>query len=156
MGNKAELQLTKELVLDFIAKHKLMVVSTNGDFPWIASVYYTFDKDLNFYFLSSPKTLHAKQILKNQKVAAAIVDTDQDINAQKRGLQLFGIAQQISGLAKVKHALDLWKLNLGVIDSKLTYKVVKGSMFKITPKRIKLFDQELFKVEDGNEPVLEL
>jgi len=43
-----------------------------------------------------------------------------------------------------------------VVDPTLTHKVATGKMFKIMPKKIKLFDQELFKVEDGMEPVLEL
>lgn len=148
--------LTKDLVLKFLAENKLMAVATYGDFPWIATVYYTFDKNLNLYFLSNPATLHAQQILKNPKVAVSIANSSQDINKPKRGLQLSGIAQQISGLEKIKYALDLWKTNLKVVNPKLTYKAVTGRMFKITPKRIKLFDQELFKVEDGKEPVLEL
>ena len=148
--------LTKELVLHFLADHKLMAVATYGDFPWIASVYYSFDRDLNLYFLSDPETLHAKQILQNSKVAVSIADSQQHINSPKRGLQLSGVSQQVSGLAKVSHALQLWKSNLGVINPKMTYQVVKGKMFRIVPKRIKLFDQELFHVEDGKEPVLEL
>ncbi|MBI4089175.1 MAG: pyridoxamine 5'-phosphate oxidase family protein [Candidatus Levybacteria bacterium] len=132
-----------------------MVVGANGDFPWIATVYYTFDQDLNLYFLSSPDTLHVKQILQNPKVAIVIADSNQDINKSKSGLQLSGIAQQISGLSKIKYALKLWKTNLGVVNPKLTDQAVKGSMFKITPKRIKLFDQKIFPVADGKEPVLE-
>lgn len=49
--------LTRKLVLDFLAKHKLMVVATYAKFPWIATVYYAFDNDLNIYFLSSPRLL---------------------------------------------------------------------------------------------------
>ena len=149
------LVLTKDHIKNFLGKNKLMSVATYGDFPWIATVYYTFDNDLNIYFLSDPSTLHAKQIIKNPKVAVSIADSSQDINKPKRGLQVSGIAEQISGIEKVKYALQLWKTNLGVVDPGLTYKAVIGSMFRITPKRIKLFDQELFKVEDGKEPVLE-
>lgn len=133
-----------------------MSVATYGDFPWIATVYYTFDEDLNIYFLSAPRTLHVKQILKNPQVAVSVADSGQDINKPKRGLQLSGTAEQISGIEKVKYALQLWKTNLGVVDPSLTYKAAVGSMFKIIPKKIKLFDQELFKIKDGEEPVLNL
>lgn len=148
--------LTKELILEFLSQQKLMSVATYGDFPWIASVYYTFDKDLNIYFLSDPSTLHAKHILQNPHVAVSIADSHQGISSKKRGLQISGEAHQISGTAKIKHVLQLWKSALGVVDPSLTLKVATGKMFKITPKRIKLFDQELFEVEDGREPVLEL
>lgn len=148
--------LTKDQVKDFLGKHKLMSIATYGDYPWIATVYYTFDEDLNIYFLSAPRTLHVRQILKNSKVAVSVADSNQDINKPKRGLQVSGIAKQISGTEKVKYALRLWKANLGVVGPELTYKAVIGSMFKITPKRIKLFDQELFKTKDGEEPTLVL
>ncbi len=150
------MELTKQHVREFLGKNNFMTVATYGDIPWIASVYYTFDKDLNIYFLSSETTLHCQQIAKNPKVAVAIADSHQNINKPKRGLQMYGVASQISGISKVKFALQLWKSNLGVVDPKLTYKAVMKSMYKITPKRIKLFDQELFKVKDGEEPVLEL
>jgi uncharacterized protein YhbP (UPF0306 family) len=77
--------LTKEMVLAFLKEHKLMTVASFDNFPWIATVYYTFDKDLNIFFLSDPSTLHAKQIIQNPKVAAAISDSHQDINKPKRG-----------------------------------------------------------------------
>lgn len=156
MKKPSEPKLTQELVLAFLAEYNLMSIATNGDFPWIASVYYTFDQDLTLYFLSDPSTLHAQQILKNPLVAVAIAESHQEINKPKRGLQMSGIATQISGIHKVQHALRLWKTNLGVVDPKLTAKVVTGSLFKVTPKRIKLFDQQLFQVDDGQEPVLEL
>lgn len=153
--------LTKKHVLDFIKNQKLMAVATYGDHPWIASVYYTFDNDLNLFFLSSPTTLHCKMISQNNKVAVSIADSTQDIKALKRGLQIYGVATQISGSAKIKHTLDLWKRSLKVVNNELTYAnmvkhVIKGRMYKITPKKIKLFDQALFKVEDGEEPILSI
>lgn len=148
--------LTRQIVIDFLSKNKLMAVATYGNHPWIATVYYTFDSKLNIYFLSGPTTLHAKDIIKNPKVAVAIADSHQNISKPKKGLQLYGIAEQISGIEKVKYALKLWETNLGVVNPPLTYKKATGKMFKIVPKRIKLFDQDLFKVEDGKEPILEL
>lgn len=153
------MKLTKQQVLDFLSKHKLMAVATYGDFPWIASVYYSFDQDLNIYFLSSPDTLHCKQIEKNNRVAVTIADSRQEVSKLKSGLQLSGTAKRISDIAKMKHALSLWKSALGVKDPELTYenmagKIISGRMYMITPERIKLFDQKLFPVDDGKEPVL--
>lgn len=149
-------KLTKKQILNFLSSHRQMVVATSGDFPWIATVYYTFDDDLNLYFLSSPTTLHCKQIARNNKVAVAIAVSPQDINKPKRGLQISGIAEQLSEIDKVTQALKLWKQYLHVRDPKLTAKAVKNKMYKITPKRIKLFDQDLFQVPDGEEPIMEL
>lgn len=133
-----------------------MCVATSGSFPWIATVFYTFDDNLHLYFLSDPSTLHCKQIAQNNKVAVAIANSSQNINKPKRGLQIYGIAEQLSSVEKVTQALKMWKQYLHVRDPKLTYKAVKNSMYRIAPKRIKLFDQELFKADDGEEPVMEL
>lgn len=160
------MELTKQHVLDFLKTNKLMQVGTVGNagdiaYPWIANVYYSFDNNLNLYFLSSEKTLHTKQIKQNPKVSVAVTDSRQDINKSKKGLQISGIAEEVSGEQKIRHALSLWKEFLKVGDPDLTYenmqKGLTGKIYKITPKRIKLFDQELFKdVDDGEEPVLEL
>lgn len=137
-----------------------MVIATYGDHPWIATVYYSFDDDLHIYFLSSPNTLHAQQIAQNADVAVAIAG-DQLITSEKQGLQLYGIAEQITKAELVRHALRHWKDALFVKDPALSYenmmkKIVKGRMYKISPKKIKLFHEGLFDVEDGEEPVLEL
>jgi uncharacterized protein YhbP (UPF0306 family) len=156
-----KLELTKSQVLDFLKTGKLMSLATYGDFPWIASVYYSFDDNLNIYFLSSPATLHCRQIAKNPQVAVSIADSHQSVAVKKRGLQLWGKAGQISSAAKIKHALSLWKDFLEIKNADLSYenmlkRVVTGRMYKIVPRRIKLFDQDLFDVEDGAEPVMEL
>lgn len=156
------MQLTKKHITDYLEQHNLLQVATYGtEHPWIASVYYSFDTDLNLYFLSSPKTIHCKQIKENPKVAVAITNSNQSLTGKKKGLQLFGTAHQISDVAKIKHALDLWKQHLKVENKDLSYenmakKVITSKMYKITPKKIKFFNQELFDVPDGEEPILEL
>ena len=156
------MNLTKSIILTFLGKHKLMTIATGGkEHPWIACVYYTFDGDLNLYFLSSPETLHCKQIEANKHVAVSIADSRQKVTDKKKGLQIYGAVKQISGMNKVKHALRMWKQVIGVKDPELTYenmmkKVIKGRMYQVTPKRIKFFNQELFDVADGMEPVLEM
>ena len=157
----AQTVLTKKIVLDYLKNHKLMIIATYGAFPWIASVYYSYDDHLNLYFLSSPETLHVKHIVVNKKVAVAIVDSHQKVTDMKRGLQISGVANQISGANKIKHALRLWKDALNITNPKYTYegmmkKLIKGRMYMIKPLKIKLFDQELFKVEDGHEPMMSL
>jgi len=155
------IKLTKKLILDFLKKHKLMFVATQGTHPWIAALYYSFDRDLNLYFLSDPATLHCKHIEKNVNVAVAIADSTQHPRVLKKGLQIYGLAKQISDAKKIFHALSLWKKSIGYKGAEISYKnmmkkVIKGRMYKIMPKKIKFFNQELFKVEDGKEPILTL
>ncbi|KKP86195.1 MAG: hypothetical protein UR89_C0030G0008 [Candidatus Roizmanbacteria bacterium GW2011_GWA2_35_8] len=158
---KKKLVLTKKDVLDFLADKKLMVIATYGDHPWIASVYYSYDRDLNLYFISTPSTIHGRQMEKNNRVAVAIVDSHQKPSDVKRGLQIYGIVEKISGINKINYALRLWKDFLNVQRPDISFEnmkkgLYKGRMYKITPKKIKLFDQDKFKVPDGEEPILEL
>lgn len=153
--------LTKKDVLDFLATKKLMVIATYGNHPWIASVYYSFDNDLNLYFISNPTTMHGQHIEKNNKVAAAIVDSNQKPSDVKKGLQIYGTVEKISGVNKIRHAIRLWKdfLNIQRPDISLENMkkgLYKGRMYKLTPKKIKLYNEEKFKVPDGKEPILEL
>ena len=155
------LVLTKKDVFDFLRLYKLMTLSTYGDHPWIASVFYCFDNDLNIYFISAPSTLHGRQMEKNKKVAAAIADSHQKPSDVKRGLQIFGTVEKISGVNKIRYAIRLWKDFLNVQRPDISLEnmkkgLYKGRMYRLTPKKIKLFDQEKFKVPDGEEPILEL
>lgn len=156
-----KLILIKKDVLDFLATKKLMVLATYGEHPWIASVFYSFDKDLNIYFISNPSTIHGKQMEKNKKVSAAIVDTNQKPSDVKKGLQIYGTVEKVSGINRVRHALHLWKDFLNVQRPDISFEnmkkgIYKGRVYKLIPKKIKLFDQEKFKVPDGEEPILEL
>ncbi|OGK24910.1 hypothetical protein A2954_00785 [Candidatus Roizmanbacteria bacterium RIFCSPLOWO2_01_FULL_37_12] len=136
-----------------------MVVATYGSHPWIATVYYTLDQDLNIYFLSDPNTIHCRQIAKNPKVAITIADSPQRPTSKKKGLQIFGLAKQISGMHKIIHALNLWRKTLGVTSEAYTYtgmmkKAIKGRMYKVVPKKIKFFNEELW--DEGKEPTIKL
>ncbi len=156
-----KLTLTKADVLKFISTKKLMILATYGDHPWIASVYYSYDRDLNLYFISMPSTIHGRHMEKNKKVAAAIVDSHQKPSDVKRGLQIYGTVERVSGINKINYAIRLWKDFLNVQRPDISFEnmkkgLYKGRMYKLTPKKIKLFDQEKFKVPDGEEPILEL
>lgn len=153
--------LTKKDVLDFLATEKLMILATYGDHPWIASVYYSYDQNLNLYLISTPSTMHGRQMEKNKDVAAAIVDSHQKPSDIKKGLQVYGTVEKISGVNKIRHAIRLWKDFLNIQRPDISFEnmkkgLYKGRMYKLTPKKIKLFDQEKFKVPDGEEPILEL
>lgn len=156
------MELTKQIVLDFLKTNKMMQVATFGkDHPWIANVYYVFDNDLNLYFLSGEKTLHCRQIAENEKVACAISDSHQGLHDKQIGLQMWGTAKKISDLEKLRFALGKWKEVLNEKDDELSAEnilnnVIKNRVYKISPKKIKIFSKQLFNVPTGEEPVLEL
>lgn len=137
-------------VFEYLRSNFQMAIATYGDYPWIATVYYSIDETLNLYFLSDPKTIHCSQIKKNPNVAIAIADSPQNPAQNKKGIQLYGFAEEISGMHKIKHALSLWKKTLGVTSDAYTYEgmmkqAITGRMYKVTPKKIKYMNPELWK-----------
>src|SRR3989344_7711127 len=155
MKNREALKYIK----DFLNNNFQMVIATNGKHAWIATVYYSTDKDLNIYFLSDPNTIHCRHIAKNPKIALSIADSPQKPASKKKGLQIYGLAEKISGMHKIVYALNLWRRTLGVTSNLYTYegmlkKAVKGRMYKVIPKKIKFFNEELW--DEGKEPILEV
>jgi uncharacterized protein YhbP (UPF0306 family) len=152
------MNLTKDIIFSFLSDlaPKLMTVATSGDHPWIATVYYGFDTDLNLYFISDETTVHAKHILENANVAVAIADTTQKPEDKKKGIQLYGKAFRIDDVHETEKARVCWVEHLGIPNESLPPSAVVGRMYKIKPSRVKYFNQELFDVEDGQEPILEL
>ncbi|HLD25021.1 MAG TPA: pyridoxamine 5'-phosphate oxidase family protein [Patescibacteria group bacterium] len=158
---KGRLVISKKDVLDFLAKGKLMALATYGTHPWIASVYYAYDKNLNIYFITSPMTLHGRQMTKNPLVSAAIADSHQNLSDLKRGLQVYGHVEQVSGIYNVRRAIKLWKNFLNAQRPDITAEnmekgIYKGRIWRLTPKKIKVFDQEKFKAIDGEAAILDL
>lgn len=148
-----------EHIKKYLSSHFQLVLATVGTHPWVSTLYYSIDADLNIYFLTSPKTIHGKQLAKNPKVAVAISDSPQTPASKKKGLQIYGLCKQISGARKVTHAITLWKQTLGVTSDIYSYegmlkKAISGRMYKITPKKIKFFNEELW--EEGKERLIEL
>ena len=144
-------------ITDFLHTQYQMVIATYGEHPWIATVYYSLDVNLSFYFLSDPETLHCKQIAINPNVALSIGDAPQDPSAKKKGIRIFGVAEIISGMYRIRHALDFWRKALGVTSDAYTYegmmkKLIKGRMYKVRPRKIKFFNEELW--EEGSEPTI--
>lgn len=133
-----------------------MALATYGDHPWTCWVFYVVDKDFNLYFVSSPDTQHAKDILKNSNVGCAITDTMQDPLGELKGVQIWGTVSQVTLKEKLQIFFEMWKSTINQNESKLTYKnyadkVIGSQVYKVAPKKIKWFNKEL----DDNEFVLE-
>src|SRR3990167_10572859 len=99
----------RQLIKDYLRKAKLMQLATsvNGQ-PWVCSVWFASDEDLNIYWFSSTTRRHSGEILKNKKVAAAIVlpHTPSD---PPRGLQLQGSAQMLTKKPDIDKAISVYK-----------------------------------------------
>jgi len=139
----------KSVLKKFLSTQSLMSLATSGKTPWIANVYYVADDKLNLYFISPPDALHSQHIAQNPRVACAVADSHQSPQVKKIGLQLWGTASEVKSLAKIKWMLAMYNKLYPSTTSKFNFKnfetrVMTSRVYRITPKRIKFFNQALY------------
>ncbi len=90
------------LVREIISACRYLVLSTtDGGQPWVAPLEYLCDDALNFYFLSTDDSRHARHLRANPQVAVAIFETTQpdytpELSASLRGVQISGTAARLA------------------------------------------------------------
>lgn len=146
-------------IFDYLQTQKLMSITSVGEHPWPAIVYFIANEDLELYFLSHPDDLHCQQIKNNPQVACAIYDSTQPNAAIKVGLQYYGEAEVVNVLEKVKWMIGLWnKIIAGEKGTKFNptdlLAAGKSRIYRIKPKKIKFFNQELFPEEGSKSMIL--
>jgi uncharacterized protein len=104
----------RQTALSFLGMHNVMTLATRGaEGVWAAAIYYVNDQ-FTFYFLSSPESRHARNLMENPIVAAAVQEDCarwRDI----KGVQLEGRASKIGGAEQVS-AISLYARKFPVID----------------------------------------
>ena len=82
-----------------------LTLSTSNGKSWASPVYYSYDKNYTFYFVSPKNSLHVKYLRKNSKVAFAIFDSHQKPRTGV-GLQIEGICSEVNR-NKLAHAISI-------------------------------------------------
>lgn len=120
----------------------MQLATSIDDQPWICSVWFTADESLNIYWFSSTSRRHSKEVIKNNKVAAAIV-LPQTPNDSPRGLQLQGTAELLTQEKDIDKAISIYA---GRIFAKEKIKEFMQDneephrFYKIKPTQFVLFD----------------
>lgn len=146
-----------EHISQFLHTHNQMVIATQGEHPWIATVYYAIDDHLHFYFISNPKTLHSTHISSNPHIALSVSDAPQLPSSKKKGVQIFGTAKLLEDEHEITSGLELWRKALNITSDAYTYEgmkknTIQGRLYTVIPKKIKYFNEELW--EEGDEKML--
>jgi len=133
----------KKLIEDYLKEVKLMQLATSANNqPWVCSVWFGFDEDLNIYWFSSTTRRHSKEVMKNPKVSAAIVypHTPKD---PPRGLQLEGTAELLTkkeDIAKARSVYEGRIFSKKEVDGFINSKTSPHRFYKIKPTQFVLFD----------------
>lgn len=130
-------------------QHLMSLATVNKNKPWVCTVYFAVDEDLNLYFVSPPNADHCRYLTRNKYVSCSIYDSSQKVNSKKEGLQLRGTVTVLRKVADIKKALDLWnKANPGAEEyisyENIQKKVITSKVYKITPQLFKYFNETLY------------
>ena len=147
----------RKLIEAYLKEAKLMQLATSIDNqPWVCSVWFATDEKMNIYWFSSITRRHSNEVLKNKKVAAAIV-IPQTPDDPPRGLQLEGIAELLTNKKDIDKAMSVY------IDRIFSEETVKNFMknkesphkfYRIKPTKFVLFDVVNFPKQSRQEFIL--
>lgn len=86
----------RDRVRRYLSEHHVATLATQGpQGPWAAAVFYAGD-EAGLYFLSSPRSRHAVNLIQFPRVAVAVQDNCTEW-AQIQGVQLEGLCAELDG-----------------------------------------------------------
>ncbi len=144
-----------KIIREYLDGCKLMSVSTlhNGR-PRAFVGWFSVDKDFNFYFISSQKSVHIGDIEKEKSVSLSVVNSEiSELGVGKKGMQglmVEGDCERVRGVALVKGALNFLKKHPNgkeyikmIGDEKV--ELGNSKIYQIVPRRGVWFDQVNFE-----------
>ncbi len=137
----------RDRVLDYLACHNVMSLATQGrEGLWAAAVFYV-SEGFNLYFLSSPKSRHARNLAVNARVAVTIQEDYADW-PQIKGIQLEGVAELING-PEEEQARKLYGSKFPVVGklaqapAAIVQAMAKVRWYKVVPERLYFIDNSV-------------
>lgn len=127
----------------------MQLATTSGDQPWICSVWFVTDENLNLYWASWPIRRHSQEISANPKVCAAVVV--QEPNSKKKqatiGVQIQGQAVLVDKSAEIKPIAKEYAKKFGFSQiwvNKFEGQETNHKLYKLIPELFVLFDEQNF------------
>jgi uncharacterized protein YhbP (UPF0306 family) len=131
----------REKALAYLAAHHVMTLATQS--VWAAAVFYA-SRDFTLYFVSSPKSRHARDIAREPRVAAAIHEDYRDW-ASIQGIQLSGSVERLEGAAR-DAALACYRAkfsfltNPGAAAAPVLEALGSAACYRLTPTEVYFVD----------------
>jgi uncharacterized protein YhbP (UPF0306 family) len=132
----------EQIIREYIPQIIHMSIATVRDNrPWVCEVHFSYDDELNLYFVSSSKTRHAQEIAVNPYVAGNIV-TQHHKNQKVRCVDFEGMAEMLSGTEAETSAYQAYVARNGESEGLLNEIRKDGDtrFFRINVKKFYLFD----------------
>lgn len=83
-----EITESREHVSDFLTKNQVGVLATadSAGKPHAAAIYFTFDRQLDIYFITKKDTQKSRNLQDNKQAAIAVYDADSQTTVQAEGM----------------------------------------------------------------------
>lgn len=120
----------------------MQLATASKNQPWVCSVWFAADGDLNIYYFSASSRRHSQEILKNNKVAGAVV-LPQNPNDPPRGLYFQGVAEVLENQEDIDKAISVYAERIfsrGKITEFMQHKEKPHKFYRIKPSQFILFD----------------
>jgi uncharacterized protein YhbP (UPF0306 family) len=126
-------KVDRSWIKDLIQRNRYLVLSTtDGTEPWVATLAYVIDDDLNFYFFSPEGVRHVRHLEANDAVAVVVFDRDQPEYTPEMSANLNGI--QVECTARRLTEDEYTDVVVAAIDE-LKLPMPPYAVFKIEPHR---------------------
>ena len=122
----------KSLIVEALQRgYLLSLASVDKSGPWVSDVIYTFDDDLNLYWISRSEFRHSKAFITNPQAAGTITAVEKP-EGKSIGVQVAGTvsilteipADSLALYTKKRKGKDQWKLVPGEVWYRLTPGVI--------------------------------
>ena len=130
--------------LDYLRTHHVLTLAvSDADGPWAAALFYASD-GFRCYFLSDPRSRHARAVAANPRVAVTIQDQEEDWTAI-RGIQLEGTVRRLTGLALAAAlARYVGRFPRAAEAPQLATAFRRAATYELVPSRLFLVDNRRF------------
>jgi len=131
------------IIRDYLKDIIHMSIATSQDNkPWISEVHFSYDNELNLYFISRPSRRHSLEVTENNQIAGNIIK--QHTKGEKvRGVYYEGTVEVLEGVTKENPAFASYNQRFDNDPSILAEQDEENGhrWYKITVNRFYLFDE---------------
>ncbi len=116
----------------------------------INTAFFAYTDQLEFYFLSDPRSIHCRNLSSNQSMAMSIFRSSQKWDQSGRGLQLFGRCSETKGprasqaqrvYGRRFPAYTKWMKNAGEDDRRQASRLRAYRLYRFLPSMVKVMDE---------------
>lgn len=146
----------RQAVIEYLEQAKLMQVATSSaNRPWVCSVWFTFDADLNLYWFSWTGRRHSRELESNGKVAGAIA-LPQNPEDMPKGLQFEGDATMLTNKEDIDFAIGIYSriYSRHSVEERINSKERPHRFYMIKPTKYVMFDPSGFPDEPLQEMIM--